>query len=193
MELKSLFAGQEQRHRHREQTCGHSRWDALRVTLRCVHQRVWDRQLPGSNCITRGSQLGALWGPGGVGERFRREGIHVSLQLIQVTANSNRQPCKAMILPLNINVKQQQQKATEVLAGRAVLGRCSRFPGRGIWHPSCTVPGIQQKSTDEWYMYMYGWVPLLLTWNYHNIVNWLYHQYKTVSKKWHMKTTDVLD
>ena len=58
------------------------------------------------------------------------------------------QPCKAMILPLNINVKQQQQKATEVLAGRAVLGRRSRFPGRGIWHPSCTVPGIQ-KSTDD--------------------------------------------
>ena len=23
------------------------------------------------------------------------------------------------------------------------------------------------------YMYMYGWVPLLSTWNYHNIVNWL--------------------
>ena len=28
------------------------------------------------------------------------------------------------------------------------------------------------------YMYMYGWVPLLLTWNYHNIVNWLYSNTK---------------
>ena len=24
------------------------------------------------------------------------------------------------------------------------------------------------------YMYMHGWVPLLFTWKYHNIVNWLY-------------------
>ena len=24
------------------------------------------------------------------------------------------------------------------------------------------------------YMYMYGWTPLLFTWNYHNIVNQLY-------------------
>ena len=28
------------------------------------------------------------------------------------------------------------------------------------------------------YMYMYGLVPLLLTWNYHNIVNWLYSNTK---------------
>ena len=26
---------------------------------------------------------------------------------------------------------------------------------------------------EDGYMYVYGWVPLLLTWNYHNIVNWL--------------------
>ena len=37
---------------------------------------------------------------------------------------------------------------------------------------------------DEWiylkngYMYMYGWVPLLFTWNYHNIVHWLYSNTK---------------
>ena len=24
------------------------------------------------------------------------------------------------------------------------------------------------------YVYGYGWVPLQLTWNYHNVVNWLY-------------------
>ena len=28
------------------------------------------------------------------------------------------------------------------------------------------------------YMYMYGWVPLLSTWNYPNIVNWLYSNIK---------------
>ena len=25
----------------------------------------------------------------------------------------------------------------------------------------------------EWYLHIYGWVPLLSIWNYHNIVNWL--------------------
>ena len=29
-----------------------------------------------------------------------------------------------------------------------------------------------------WYMYMYGWVLLLSTWNYHLIANWLILQYK---------------
>ena len=29
---------------------------------------------------------------------------------------------------------------------------------------------------ENGYMYMYGWVPLLFFWNYHNIVNWLYHK-----------------
>ena len=27
---------------------------------------------------------------------------------------------------------------------------------------------------ENGYMYMYGWAPLLFTWNDHNIVNWLY-------------------
>ena len=31
----------------------------------------------------------------------------------------------------------------------------------------------------EWiHVYIYGWVPLLSTWNYHNIVNWLYSSKK---------------
>ena len=33
------------------------------------------------------------------------------------------------------------------------------------------------------YMYVYGWVPLLSTWNYHNIVNWLYPNTKLKSLK----------
>ena len=32
-------------------------------------------------------------------------------------------------------------------------------------------------------IYIYGWVPLLLTWNYHNIVNWLYPIQKL--RSWH--------
>ena len=38
-------------------------------------------------------------------------------------------------------------------------------------------PGWQGSLEENGYMYMYGWVPFLFTWNYHNIVN----QYKIQS------------
>ena len=41
---------------------------------------------------------------------------------------------------------------------------CSSLNGRGVW--------------GEWYMYMYGWISLLFTWNCHNIVNKAVPQYK---------------
>ena len=34
------------------------------------------------------------------------------------------------------------------------------------------------KINTNGYMCMYGWVPLLFTWNHHNIVNWLYSNTK---------------
>ena len=38
---------------------------------------------------------------------------------------------------------------------------------------------IWERSLEEnGYMYMYGQVPLLSTWNYHNIANWLYANIK---------------
>ena len=43
---------------------------------------------------------------------------------------------------------------------------CGSLEGRGVWG-------------ENTYMYLYGWVPLLFTWNYYNIVNQLY-----LSKKW---------
>ena len=36
---------------------------------------------------------------------------------------------------------------------------------------------------ESGYMYMYGWVPSLITWNYHNIVNWLYPNTKNKNFK----------
>ena len=33
---------------------------------------------------------------------------------------------------------------------------------------------MEREFGGEWYMYMYGWVPLLFTWNCHSIVNQLY-------------------
>ena len=38
-------------------------------------------------------------------------------------------------------------------------------------------PGREGSLGDNGYMYMYGWLPLLFTWNYHNIVNWLSVQF----------------
>ena len=35
-------------------------------------------------------------------------------------------------------------------------------------------PGWVRSLGENGYMYMYGWVPLLFTWNHHNIVNQLY-------------------
>ena len=153
---KNLFAGHEQRHRHREETQRGKEQvrRTERATRTYVHHRVWNRQLSGSNCIAQGSQLGALWRPRGVGCAVGREVQEGGDTCILIADSSycQQQPtqhCKPIILPLNINLKQQQQKAREVLAGRAVLGRGSRFPGRGIWHPSCTIPRIQQKSIDD--------------------------------------------
>ena len=36
---------------------------------------------------------------------------------------------------------------------------------------------------DKGYMYMHGWVGLLSTWNYHNLVNWLYFNRKIENRK----------
>ena len=35
-------------------------------------------------------------------------------------------------------------------------------------------PGWEGSLGENEHMYMYGWVPLLTIWSYHNIVNWLY-------------------
>ena len=39
-------------------------------------------------------------------------------------------------------------------------------------------PGWEGSLGESGYMYMYGWVPLLSTWNYLNIVNHLYPKYE---------------
>ena len=46
-------------------------------------------------------------------------------------------------------------------------------------------PWMEEEFGGEWlYMFMHDWVPLLSTWNYHNIVNWSYiPQNKKFKKK----------
>ena len=41
-------------------------------------------------------------------------------------------------------------------------------------------PGWEGSLGEKGYMYIHGWVPLLSTWNYHNIANWLYSNMKEV-------------
>ena len=42
-------------------------------------------------------------------------------------------------------------------------------------------PGWEQSLGENGYMYMYGWVPSLFTWNSHNIVNWLFAVVQSLS------------
>ena len=42
-------------------------------------------------------------------------------------------------------------------------------------------PGWEQGFGENGYMHLYGWVPLLFTWNCHIVVNRLYPQYKIKS------------
>ena len=44
-------------------------------------------------------------------------------------------------------------------------------------------PGWERSLRENWYLHMSGWVPLLVTWNYHNIVKWLYPTQHKVKKK----------
>ena len=55
-----------------------------RVAVTSIHCPVWDRQLVGSRCVTRGAWLSAPRGPRGVGGRRRGKGVHGRKQLIRV-------------------------------------------------------------------------------------------------------------
>ena len=58
---------------------------------------------------------------------------------------------------------------------------CSKFWSKkcnGTLHNVMWQPGWEENSGENGYMYVYGWVPSLFIWNYHNIVNQLYHNTK---------------
>ena len=44
-------------------------------------------------------------------------------------------------------------------------------------------PGWERNLQENGCIYMYGWIPSLLTWNHHNIVNWLYSSINWKVKK----------
>ena len=44
-------------------------------------------------------------------------------------------------------------------------------------------PGWERSLGENGYMYIYGWAASLCAWNYHNIINQLYHIYNKKSFK----------
>ena len=46
-----------------------------------------------------------------------------------------------------------------------------------MWQPGW------EENLENGYMYIYGWVPLPSTWNFHNVVNWLYPNTKKKERK----------
>ena len=52
-------------------------------------------------------------------------------------------------------------------------------------------PGWEGSLGENGYMYMYGWVPALPTWNYHNAVNWLLSNIKEKESMVWLKEEDV--
>ena len=94
MVLKNLFAGQQWRNRHREQTYGHGERGGegemygennmeIYTTICKIDSQwefaVWLRKLKQGLCINLGGGMGRE-----MGGRFKREGIYVYLWLIHV-------------------------------------------------------------------------------------------------------------
>ena len=107
MVLMNLFAGQEWRHRCREQICGHSKvsWGQNELkqqhevyTLPCVKQIASGKLLYNTRTPARRSVMAC-----GMGRRLRREGIYVYLRLIHIVLwQKPTQHCRAIIFQLKV-------------------------------------------------------------------------------------------
>ena len=112
--LMNLLAGQEQRHRCREQLCGHSggrRWDKLRGALAHMHTimceiasgKLLDSTGSSDQCFVT-SQRGGMGGQ--MGGRLQREEVRVYLRLVHIVVQQKpTQPCKPIILQFKLNFK----------------------------------------------------------------------------------------
>ena len=115
------FAGQQWRHGHREQICGHSwgrrGWDEWREQHWIINMTIskidsqwglagWCRaQVRCSVTTSRGSMWWEVTG------RFKKEGTYMYLWLIHVGVwQKPTQYCKAIILQLKINFKKARRK-----------------------------------------------------------------------------------
>ena len=104
MVLMNLPAGKEQTHRHRKQTCGHSKVrQTEQAVLTYIHYLV--KQIASGKLLyNTGSSAwcSVTTCSGGmgmaVGEKFKRKGTHVYLWLIHVVWQKPTQHCEAIIL-----------------------------------------------------------------------------------------------
>jgi len=125
MVLMKLFAGQQEGHRHREQTDGHGRV-GRKERVRCMERVTRKLTLTYGKQVASGSLLYGLGnsnrGPvttwrGGVGRemgrRLKREGMYVYLWLIHVEVwQKPTKFCKAIIFQLKnkLNKKNRPRK-----------------------------------------------------------------------------------
>ena len=122
--LMNLFGGQQQRCRHRQQTCGRSRerrgWGELRechwntrITT-CKHR--WPvgiccrTQGPWSSALWQPREEDGMWGRKDVGRMFMRERTYVYPWGTHVDAwQKPAQHCKAIILQVIIKIKKKKK------------------------------------------------------------------------------------
>ena len=125
----NLFAGQEQRRRHRERTRGPGgereggmNWE-IRIdiyTLPCVKQVASGNLVYSTGSPARCSVMTQMGGMGDGGGRSKREGIQVYIQLIHfIVQKKLTQHCKAIILPIKnkMSVDDAREKKSERLGG----------------------------------------------------------------------------
>ena len=121
----NLFAGQEQRCKYREPTCGHSGgrrgWDELREWREYVCTQIASGKLlqsPGDSGLC--SVMTQRGGMGEIGGKLMGEGTDVYLQLINaIVQQKPAQHCKTIVLQLKNNKMQKKKKST---------AQCSHHP-----------------------------------------------------------------
>ena len=103
----NTLAGQEQRHRHREQTCGHSGqrrgWGKLRVALKHIHDHI--KQI--ANGKLRYNTRSSTW----CSVTTQRDGMVREQEEVHeggdVGTRAAESQCKAIMLQLRINFKKR--------------------------------------------------------------------------------------
>ena len=157
MVLMNLFAGQQWRHRHREQTYGHrergeeseqngeSNMETYIIICKTDSQwdsAAWLRELKQELYINLGGGMGRE-----AGGRFKREGTDVYLWLIHANVSQKIKFCKAIILQLKNNEMFAAAPAAAAKSLQSCPTLCDPIDGSP---PGSPVPGILQARTLEW-------------------------------------------
>ena len=168
MVLMNLFAGQEQRHRGREQICGASRgrrgWEKLIGQHWNIHITIYKKASEWEVALYQGAQPGALWQPRGMGggrgwERSSRWRAYVhTYSWFTLYGRNQHNIIKQLSFTLiNKNFKRRPYHnayAAKLLQSCPTL--CDPIDGT---LPGSPVSGILQARTLEWVAI---YIPLLI-------------------------------